>query len=150
VLQVQPDEAALASSVASGLTSKTVIDNESAAARPRELKVEAIEDNLEVLKAGSDQEILEIYLEEAEEESINIARLQRDWLLHPEDNNAVKNIRRAFHTIKGSGRLVGALKIGEFAWDFEQLLNRVIDKTVPPNRQVIEAVGQAALALPPR
>ena len=60
----------------------------------------------------------------------------------------MKNIRRAFHTIKGSGRLVGALKIGEFAWDYEQLLNRVIDKTVPPNRQVIEAVGQAARALP--
>jgi chemosensory pili system protein ChpA (sensor histidine kinase/response regulator) len=112
------------------------------------LEIEAVEEELEVLKAGSDQEILEIYLEEAEEESVNIARLQKDWMLHPEDDNAVKNIRRAFHTIKGSGRLVGALKIGEFAWDFEQLLNRVIDKTVPPNRKVIEAVGNAAQALP--
>ncbi|MDH3219100.1 MAG: Hpt domain-containing protein [Gammaproteobacteria bacterium] len=111
-------------------------------------KVVPIEDELEVLKAGSDPDILEIYLEEADEEAQNIARLQQDWMLHPEDENALKNIRRAFHTIKGSGRLVGAMKIGEFAWDFEQLLNRVIDRSIPPGRQIIDAVGEAAAALP--
>jgi HPt (histidine-containing phosphotransfer) domain-containing protein len=112
------------------------------------LKIEPVDDEPEVLKPGSDPDILEIYLEEASEESQNIARLQQDWLLHPEDENALKNIRRAFHTIKGSGRLVGAMKIGEFAWDFELLLNRLIDKTIPPNPQIIDAVGQAARALP--
>ncbi len=111
------------------------------------IEVESVEENLQVLGPDSDPEILEIYLEEAEEEAHNIARLQQDWLLHPEDENAVKNIRRAFHTIKGSGRLVGAMKIGEFAWDYEQLLNRVIDKTVAPNKQAIEAVGSASEAL---
>ncbi len=121
---------------------------EAAAARTAGPDIGAVEEDLEVLKPGSDPEILEIYLEEAREESANIARLQYDWQQHPEDENAVKNIRRAFHTIKGSGRLVGALKIGEFAWDFEQLLNRVIDKTVTPNPQVIEAVGHAARAMP--
>jgi chemosensory pili system protein ChpA (sensor histidine kinase/response regulator) len=112
------------------------------------LQVTPVEDEPEVLKPGSDPEILEIYLEEAEEESQNIARLQQDWLLHPEDENALKNIRRAFHTIKGSGRLVGAMKIGEFAWDFEQLLNRLIDKTIAPGKQIIDAMGKAAQALP--
>ena len=112
------------------------------------VKVVVQDDDLEVLKSGSDPEILEIYLEEAEEEAVNIARLQQDWLLYPEDDNALKNLRRAFHTIKGSGRLVGAMKIGEFAWDFEQLLNRVIDRTIAPGPQVINAVGLAAAALP--
>ena len=85
-----------------------------AASAPAEAaNIERVDDALEVLKSGSDPEILEIYLEEAAEESANIARLQQDWLLHPEDENALKNIRRAFHTIKGSGRLVGATKIGE-------------------------------------
>jgi chemosensory pili system protein ChpA (sensor histidine kinase/response regulator) len=111
------------------------------------IEVESVEGNSQVLGPDSDPEILEIYLEEAEEEAQNIARLQQDWLLHPEDENAVKNIRRAFHTIKGSGRLVGAMKIGEFAWDYEQLLNRIIDKTVAPNKQAIEAVGSASEAL---
>ncbi len=118
------------------------------AAVPAKVKVAPIEEALPILKPGSDPDILEIYLEEAEEEAQNIARLQQDWLLHPEDENALKNIRRAFHTIKGSGRLVGAMKIGEFAWDFEQLLNRVIDKTVAPSTQVIDAVGKAARMLP--
>ena len=52
-------------------------------------KVEPIDEALEVLKSGSDPEILEIYLEEAAEEAANIARLQQDWLLHPEDENAL-------------------------------------------------------------
>ncbi len=120
---------------------------EPAAATPT-VEVEAVEEELVVLKPGSDPDILEIYLEEAEDESRNIARLQQDWMLHPEDENALKNIRRAFHTIKGSGRLVGAMKIGEFAWDYEQLLNRVIDKTIAPNDHIIGAVGKAARALP--
>ena len=110
------------------------------------IEVVPVVETLEVLKPGSDPEILEIYLEEAEEESENIARLQQDWLFHPEDQNALKNIRRAFHTIKGSGRLVGAVKIGEFAWDYEQLLNSVIDKTIAPNDAIIDAVGKAAVA----
>jgi chemosensory pili system protein ChpA (sensor histidine kinase/response regulator) len=120
-----------------------------AAVTPAEVRieVESVEEDLQVLKPDSDPEILEIYLEEAGEEAQNIARLQQDWLLHPEDENAVKNIRRAFHTIKGSGRLVGAMKIGEFAWDYEQLLNRIIDKTVAPGKQAIEAVGSATEAL---
>ena len=112
------------------------------------VEVVAVDEELEVLKSGSDPDILEIYLEEAEEEAQSIDRLQQDWLLHPEDENALKNIRRAFHTIKGSGRLVGAIKIGEFAWDYEQLLNRVIDKTVRPSEQIIAAVGKAAKVLP--
>lgn len=112
------------------------------------VQIESVYDDMPVLKPGSDPDILEIYLEEAEEESENIRQLQQDWKLHPEDENALKNIRRAFHTIKGSGRLVGAMKIGEFAWDFENLLNRVLDKTVLPNEQVIGAVGMAAEALP--
>ena len=112
------------------------------------VQIEPVTDEMPVLKPDTDEEILEIYLEEAEEESENIRQLQQDWKLHPEDENALKNIRRAFHTIKGSGRLVGAMKIGEFAWDYENLLNRVLDKTVVPNEQVIEAVGMAAEALP--
>ncbi|MBL7000434.1 MAG: Hpt domain-containing protein, partial [Gammaproteobacteria bacterium] len=107
-----------------------------------------VADDLPILKPDSDPEILEIYLEEAEEESENIIQLQQDWKLHPEDDNALQNIRRAFHTIKGSGRLVGAMRIGEFAWDFEHLLNRIIDKAVMPSESVINAVGMAAVALP--
>ena len=115
--------------------------------KSKSIDVVPVDEALPVVDLDTDPEILEIYLEEAEEEAENIGRLQQDWLLHPEDDNAIINIRRAFHTIKGSGRLVGALKIAEFAWEYEQLLNRVIDKTVLPETEVIDAVGQSAGAM---
>lgn len=123
-------------------------DEPSADIPAQRVQITPVVDDQPVLKPGSDEEILSIYLEEAEEESENILQQQKDWKLHPEDENALKNIRRSFHTIKGSGRLVGAMKIGEFAWDYESLLNRVIEKTVAPTDQVIDAIGMAAEALP--
>ncbi|MEM7563091.1 MAG: Hpt domain-containing protein [Pseudomonadota bacterium] len=146
----RPDESDQSSGSvdASGHESNTTEVEAVVVPEAEKIKVTPVDEELEVLKSGSDPDILEIYLEEAEEESQNIARLQQDWLLHPEDENALKNIRRAFHTIKGSGRLVGAMKIGEFAWDYEQLLNRVLDKTIGPNPEIINAVGKAAEALP--
>ena len=145
----QPDRTGLASQSAGIEKNDRVgkIAEQSTASQSQSIEIQPVNDGAEVLKSDSDAEILEIYLEEAEEEASNIVRLQKDWMLHPEDENALRNIRRAFHTIKGSGRLVGALKIGEFAWDYEQLLNRIIDKTVPPERQVINAVGKAGKAL---
>ncbi len=134
------------------VTSRGVFDSDEVAdddfaVADKPLQVVPVQEEAEVLVLGSDPEILEIYLEEAEEEAISISRLQQDWLLHPEDANALNNIRRAFHTIKGSGRLVGAMRIGEFAWDYEQLLNRIIDKTILPSDEVIDAVGLAAVGL---
>ncbi len=124
---------------------ESVSTTESATVSP---KIQPVVEDLPILNEGCDPEILEIYLEEAEEEAENIRQMQQDWKLHPEDENALNNIRRSFHTIKGSGRLVGAMKIGEFAWDFESLLNRVIDKAIAPSTAVIDAVELAAQALP--
>ncbi len=142
----------LRDSLAAGLDINLAGDalSDDAAAGDDQLSVEPepVMEDEPVLKPGSDPEILEIYLEEAVEESESIRQLQKDWKQIPDDENALKNIRRSFHTIKGSGRLVGALKIGEFAWDFENLLNRVIDKTLPVSDTVIDAVGEAAEALP--
>ena len=145
----QPDRTAPAnqSAVSEKNDGVAKVAEQSTASQSQSIEIQPVNDGAEVLKSDSDAEILEIYLEEAEEEASNIVRLQKDWMLHPEDENALRNIRRAFHTIKGSGRLVGALKIGELAWDYEQLLNRIIDKTVPPERQLINAVGKAGKAL---
>src|SRR5699024_9485422 len=49
----------------------------------------------------------------------------------------------AFHTLKGSGRMVGARRLGEFAWAYENLLNRVIDYTLPADEAIVAAVAKA-------
>ncbi|MCB1777129.1 MAG: Hpt domain-containing protein, partial [Candidatus Competibacteraceae bacterium] len=51
------------------------------------------------------------------------------------------------HTIKGSGRVVGATMLGDFAWHFEDLLNHVIDRTRIATPAMIELFEEAVAAL---
>ena len=51
------------------------------------------------------------------------------------NSEALIATRRSFHTLKGSGRMVGAQLIGEFAWSIENLLNRLINQTLEPTPQ---------------
>ena len=95
-----------------------------------------------------DDEIVEIFLEEADEEHGNISRLLPHWQNNPQDGDTLKDLRRSFHTLKGSGRLVGAVDVGEFAWSFENLLNRVIDKSIKPDKTMFELLEQARNTLP--
>lgn len=95
-----------------------------------------------------DEEILEIFIEEAKEELENIRQLLPAWMENPADDENLKNLRRSFHTLKGSGRLVGALDLGEFAWAYENMLNRVIDGTVGQSAAMFDLLQQGADALP--
>ncbi len=101
-----------------------------------------------VRPADIDDEIVEVFLEEAAEEMDSIAAHFPIWEKSPEDHEALTVIRRSFHTLKGSGRMVGAVAVGEFAWAFENMLNRVIDNTVPAHQAIVDLVGQAQAALP--
>ena len=95
-----------------------------------------------------DDEIVEIFLEEADEEHGNISRLLPHWQNNPQDMNSLKDLRRSFHTLKGSGRLVGAVDVGEFAWAFETLLNRVLDNSIKPDNAMFELLERARNSLP--
>lgn len=97
---------------------------------------------------GIDPEIRATFLEEASEV---LAGLQRDvpaWANNLDDNEKLADIRRAFHTLKGSGRMVGATDIGEFSWAVEYLLNRCIEQAIVPNSAIIAVVDKAVVALP--
>lgn len=95
-----------------------------------------------------DEEIFEIFIEEAEEELQNIQTLLPQWVADPAAEDVLKELRRSFHTLKGSGRLVGASELGEFAWAFENMLNRVIDGTISHSATIFDMLEQAADALP--
>ncbi len=72
---------------------------------------------------GDDAEMREIFLEEAAEVLADShAALAR---LGDSSENAadLTVLRRAFHTLKGSGRMVGLNDFGEAAWSCEQLYN---------------------------
>ncbi|MGE8683421.1 MAG: Hpt domain-containing protein [Acinetobacter sp.] len=77
-----------------------------------------------------DAEILEIFVEEIEEIFAELEGLFTTWLENPQDKETLTTIRRHFHTLKGSGRMVGAKSAGEAAWAVEDTLNRVIAGSV--------------------
>ena len=95
-----------------------------------------------------DPEILEIFLEEAQEEITSLNENFPHWKRNPEHQDSLNTVRRSFHTLKGSGRMVGAELIGEFAWSVENMLNRIIDQTVSATPELIDLVGEAIAALP--
>src|SRR5690606_19442219 len=57
--------------------------------------------------------------------------------------------RRVFHTLKGSGRLVGARTLGEFSWKVENMLNPVLDGQRRATTAVVAMVDEAFYTLPP-
>ena len=98
--------------------------------------------------AGIDEEIREVFVEEVGEEIANINVNLPAWKANPDDLDTLKNVRRSFHTLKGSGRLVGAAALGEFSWKIENMLNRVLDRTIQPDQNVQDVVDAAVATLP--
>jgi len=90
-----------------------------------------------------DPELLTLYIEEAREEVVRIAKLFPSWEQNPLETDALAGLRRAFHTLKGSGRMVGATDIAEFAWAIENLLNKVIENTLPRSPAILATVRDA-------
>lgn len=102
--------------------------------------------DLENDEVGDD--IREVFLEEFEEELGNLSTLIPAWKKDLQSSEALRPIRRVFHTLKGSGRLVGARMLGEFSWKIENMLNRVLDGSRPPSDDVAALVQQSYEALP--
>src|SRR3546814_5296843 len=70
------------------------------------------------------------------------------WRERPDDLERLRPIRRVFHTLMGSGRLVGARALGEFSWKVENMLHRVLDGTREASPAVVAMVDQAFYTLP--
>ncbi|MEA5124502.1 Hpt domain-containing protein [Xanthomonas floridensis] len=95
-----------------------------------------------------DDDIREVFLEEFDEELVNLGQLLPVWRAAPNSPDNLRPIRRVFHTLKGSGRLVGASVLGEFSWKIESMLNRVLDNSRPPSPAVVAMVELAYEVLP--
>ena len=80
-----------------------------------------------VLEDGSDQEIVDIFLDEATEEFTKISIAVPAWVTKPENTDLIAELQRSFHTLKGSGRMAGAMRIGEFCWIVELVFTRLTD-----------------------
>lgn len=95
-----------------------------------------------------DDEIIEIFTEEAGEVIEALNEYFPRWAQNTNDQEALTEFRRAFHTLKGSGRMVGAITVGELAWSVENMMNRVIDKTIVTTPVLIELVRRVHGLIP--
>jgi chemosensory pili system protein ChpA (sensor histidine kinase/response regulator) len=94
--------------------------------------------------AGEEQELLEVFLEEAREvldsmrDNIEVCQAQ------PGSREPLAIIRRGFHTLKGSGRMVGLNELGEVAWCVERALNKWLQDDKPATQELLDFIGAAA------
>ena len=95
-----------------------------------------------------DPQFVELFIEEAKEEITSIQTVFPLWDQNPMDLESLGSLRRSFHTLKGSGRMVGARSIAEFGWAIENLLNRIIDKTLSRTPGMMNLLRTSVAALP--
>jgi len=95
-----------------------------------------------------DPELLELFIEEAKEEIASIKRNLPLWTDSPDDMETLITVRRSFHTLKGSGRMVGAERIGEYCWSIENLLNKLINRTLNRTPPMVGFISSAAAVVP--
>ena len=77
-----------------------------------------------------EHELRDVFLEEAAEVIESGLAAANSLLNTPEDLEQQSTLRRAFHTLKGSSRMVGFDDFGEAGWSFEQVINtRLTDQT---------------------
>ena len=90
-----------------------------------------------------DQELLEIFLEEAGEVVTtlreNLVAVRANTL----DKEALVTIRRAYHTLKGSGRMVGLNDLGDVAWNCEQVMNKWLKDEKPASPGLIAFIDRS-------
>jgi chemosensory pili system protein ChpA (sensor histidine kinase/response regulator) len=90
-----------------------------------------------------DTEMRDIFLEEAREVMQTAREALAQLAKTPNDLGEMTSVRRAFHTLKGSSRMVGLKDFGEAAWGCEQLYNARLADAGGADTDLLEFSGEA-------
>jgi chemosensory pili system protein ChpA (sensor histidine kinase/response regulator) len=90
-----------------------------------------------------DAEFVDIYLTEAGEVLDTVAEHRAILGQNPGARESLRTVRRGFHTLKGSGRMVGLTDLGELAFDVEKILNRLLEDERAVTPAVLEMIDVA-------
>jgi chemosensory pili system protein ChpA (sensor histidine kinase/response regulator) len=103
----------------------------------------AVPSGVAVREGGEDIELLEVFLEEAQEVLETLHEQLQICQRNPHSRESLIIIRRGFHTLKGSGRMVGLTNLGEVAWAVEKALNKWLQDDKATSITVLELIGDA-------
>jgi chemosensory pili system protein ChpA (sensor histidine kinase/response regulator) len=87
--------------------------------------------------------LVAIFIEEAHEVLATLATTQPLLAAQPADREALTILRRGFHTLKGSGRMVNLDTLGEAAYAVEKVLNRHLDEHRPADPALLALIAEA-------
>ncbi|MBE7526331.1 MAG: Hpt domain-containing protein [Burkholderiales bacterium] len=90
-----------------------------------------------------DPELLAIFLDESGEVLSSIAAQLEASNNDHSDLDALTTIRRDFHTLKGSGRMVKLEELSEVAWRIEQLMNRWLSEQKPATDALLDLLAES-------
>lgn len=93
---------------------------------------------------ANNEELCEIFLLEFKDV---ISSLEQDLMLleyELQNVDLFKNVRRYFHTLKGSSRMIGFKYFAEAPWLVEQMLNKKIEIGEYPDEKLIEVLRQVS------
>jgi chemosensory pili system protein ChpA (sensor histidine kinase/response regulator) len=90
-----------------------------------------------------DPELLEIFLDEADEVVGEGRQRVADLRSAEPADDSLTALRRCFHTLKGSSRMVGMRDFGEAAWALEQSFNQVLAEGGPAPAELLDLASHA-------
>lgn len=93
-----------------------------------------------------DVELLDVYLEEAVLVLDEIATHLQHCRINAANRTSLIELRRGFHTLKGSGRMVKLDDISEVAWHMEQALTLCVSNKAEASEALLELIGHVHLA----
>ncbi len=93
------------------------------------------------------QELAEVFAQEAQENLQAIARLTAHICATPDDRDALQELRRAVHTIKGAAGIVGYKAASRLAHRMEDLLDRLYDGTADATPEAMRLITSSSDAL---
>ncbi|MBL8444314.1 MAG: Hpt domain-containing protein [Zoogloeaceae bacterium] len=104
---------------------------------------QASPDETEQDDSGLDAELLGIFIEEAHEVLATIVAELEYSIASPAETGHLTAVRRGFHTLKGSGRMVGLHALPELAWAIEQTLNHWLQLELQPTEKLYALIRDA-------
>ncbi len=113
---------------------------------PREPEIRpplTIDEPISVVNRRTSKELLGVFLDEAKLVLGEIDATLPACREQPNDLKSLVVVRRAFHTLKGSGRMVGVNELAEIAWELEQLLNQALERDVPVTAGLLDLIERA-------
>ena len=134
-LQSLQTDAVLLENLELGDTAKAAIETPAPSAATIELAHSSHEE--------IDAELLEIFLEEANEVLATIGDQSAQLAVDPRNTEALTTLRRSAHTLKGSGRMVGLTDMGDAAWALEQTLNMWLRQDMVVTPELLALIAEA-------